>query len=118
MVSDKQLAHFLVYVYVCIAKADYHLVDEEVVTIIHKLKKHPKYKRLDTEAVLEEALQEHASHSEEEMFECIAQYTQEICKNEADKHELIEDLEDIVEADGIVKDLEMTMYRRIKRILA
>lgn len=118
MITDKQLAHFLVYVYVCIAKSDFHLVDEEVSMIVNKLKKHEKYKHLDTENVLHEALAEHASHTEDEMFKHISQYTQKICHTEADKQLLITDLEDIVEADGVVRDLEMTMYRRIKQILA
>lgn len=117
MIPDKQLAQFLVYVYVCIAKADYHLVDEEVVTIIRKLKNNNKYKHLNTDDLLNHALMEHEKHSEEEIFENIAQYTQKICHSEEDKTLLIADLEDIVEADGIVKDLEMTMYRRIKKML-
>ena len=114
--NDWKLEHFVTYLYVCIAKADYNLVDEEIVEIYKKLKRFHEDEEINKK-LLQEVLREYAFHSDSEIIQFIKTNCPKYCETEEEKKKLIKDLEDIMEADGIVKDVEMVMYRYIKKVL-
>lgn len=108
--------HFVIYLYLCVANADYNLADEEIETF------HSKFDQLHIEdkdygTVIKEVLQEYKNHSDKEMNEFIMDYSKKLCKENAQKVQILNDLKDIIQADGIVKDVESMVYRNIKRML-
>ena len=107
---------FVAYLYICIGKSDYSLVDEEISEIIEKLsgKLPPK----ETREAYDEALKVYNIQSDTEIINFIKLHTKDFFINDDDRKKVLQDLEDIMEADGIIKDVEMIMYRFIKKTLA
>lgn len=108
--------HYLIYLYVCIGKSDYSLIDIEIEEIFEKLEK-LDYEEDEKKRVFKEVLKVYNQHSDSEIYDFIKEYNQANPFNEDDKKMILKDLEDIMEADGIVKDVEMIMFRYIKKTL-
>lgn len=117
IITDKQMAHSALYIYICVAKADYFISDSELATILKKIQSSSRYSHINYERILADTLKQHAGHTPEQISSYLEQYCINICKTEADKQALLSDLEDILEADGVVSGLEMMMYRQIKNLL-
>ena len=116
LVKNWENIHFVAYLYICIGKSDYSLVDEEITEIIDKLKE--KMPNSDTENAYEKALKVYNMQSDTEIISFIKLHTNDFFNTEDDRKKVLQDLEDIMEADGIIKDVEMIMYRFIKKTLA
>ena len=116
LVENWQNIHFVAYLYICIGKSDYSLVDEEINEIIDKLKE--KMPNTDTKDAYEMALKVYNLQSDTEIISFIKLHTNDFFNTENDRKKVLQDLEDIMEADGIIKDVEMIMYRFIKKTLA
>lgn len=108
--------HFVTYLYVCIAKADYNLVNEEIMEIYHKLERFNKNEE-ESKKLLQEVLNVYSFHSDTEIIQFIKTNCPKYCQTEDEKKKLMDDLEDIMEADGIIKEVEMVMFRYIKKVL-
>ncbi len=108
--------HYLVYLYVCIGKSDYSLIDVEIEEIFDKLSK-LDYSDDEKKRVFKEVLKIYNQHTDSEIYDFIKEYNQANPFTEEDKKMILKDLEDIMEADGIVKDVEMIMFRYIKKTL-
>ena len=109
--------HYLTYVYICVARADLRLVDSETKLILQKLRSFDAMKPHLTEELFEEVLYLQLSHTWDEVYahveHCCMQYLQE----EEDKQALLHDMEEIIEADGVVKSTEQDVYRVIRGLL-
>jgi len=107
--------HFVIYLYLCIANADYNMADEELETL------HDKFDGLDIESnygtVIKDVMHEYKNHTDYETMQFISDYSDKFCQDDAKKEKILDDLKDIIEADGIVKDVETIMFRNIKKML-
>lgn len=116
LVKEWSNIHFVAYLYICIGKSDYSLVDEEISEIIDKLKDKLNSEE-ETKDAYEKALKVYNSQSDTEIISFIKIHTKDFFKSDDDRKKTLQDLEDIMEADGIIKDVEMIMYRFIKKTL-
>ena len=116
LVKSWSKLHFLVYLYVCIGKSDYSLIDIEIEEIFEKLSKFESNEE-DKKRIFKEVLKIYNQHTDSEIYEFIKIYSLEYGFSDDDKKKILIDLEDIMEADGIVKDVEMIMFRFIKKTL-
>lgn len=116
LVKNWENIHYVAYLYICIGKSDYSLVDEEITEIIDKLKE--KMPNSDTKNAYEKALKVYNMQSDTEIISFIKLHTKDFFNTDDDRKKVLQDLEDIMEADGIIKDVEMIMYRFIKKTLA
>ena len=115
LVKDWSNIHFVAYLYICIGKSDYSLVDEEIDEIIDKLKN--KLTDEETKNAYEKALKVYNLQSDSEIISFIKMHTNRFFQSDEERKKVLQDLEDIMEADGIIKDVEMIMYRFIKKTL-
>ncbi len=108
--------HYLVYLYICIGKSDYSLIDVEIEEIFGKLEKFDESEETK-KRVFKEVLKIYNQHTDSEIYDFIKEYNEVNPFTSEDKKIILADLEDIMEADGIVKDVEMIMFRYIKKTL-
>ena len=107
--------HFVIYLYLCIADSDYNISDDEIEEIHDKVSKtlnSGNYMKTITEV-----LREFKNHTDYEKTDLISTYAEQYCKEESIKEKILKDLEDVMEADGIIKSVEMIMFRYIKKTL-
>ena len=110
-----QYEHFVIYLYLCIADSDYNISDDEIEEIHGKVSKtlnSGNYMKTITEV-----LREFKSHTDYEKTDIISSYAGKYCVEEEVKEKVLKDLEDVMEADGIIKSVEMIMFRYIKKTL-
>jgi len=108
--------YFVTYLYVCVALSDYNLADEEVMEIYDKLRPF-NLNEDQIRNLLKEVIKEYSKHSDAESIDFIKKHCSSICQSQQEKEKIFKDLEDIINADGIVKDVELIIYRNIKKIL-
>ena len=116
LVKEWSNINFVAYLYICIGKSDYSLVDEEISEIIDKLKDKVSSEKNANEEY-DKSLKVYNLQSDTEIISFIKVHTSDFFKSEDDRKKTLQDLEDIMEADGIIKDVEMIMYRFIKKTL-
>ncbi|SDJ93854.1 Tellurite resistance protein TerB [Catalinimonas alkaloidigena] len=109
--------HYLTYVYICVARADLRLVDSETNVILEKLRSFPTMKPHLTNELFEAVLYQQLSHTWDEVYahveHCCTQYLQE----DSEKQAFLRDMEEIIEADGVVKSTEQEVFRVIRALL-
>ena len=115
-IKDWSDLHFLVYLYVCVGKSDYSLIDIEIEEIFEKLSKFEPNEE-DKKRIFKEVLKVYNQHTDSEIYQFIKEYCTQYGNTEDAKKNILADLEDIMEADGIVKDVEMIMFRFIKKTM-
>lgn len=113
----KSYEQFLTFLYVCIAKADYKLVDEEIEAILLKIQRFKSEK--EAHEILKETLHIYSRLSDKEIQNAIENCAEEFSAQlHKSKGEIYEDLQHVMEADGMIRDVEMMMLRIIKKILS
>lgn len=112
-----QPIHFTIYLYICIGKSDYNLADEEIETIFEKLN-NSEIPNLNINNIYKDVLKFHSKQTDSDVVSLIKEQSNIFCKNLSNLNQVLQDLEDIMEADGVVRDVEMIMYRFIKRTLS
>jgi uncharacterized tellurite resistance protein B-like protein len=105
----------LAYLFVCVAKSDYQLVEVELETIFHKLNE-MRCPKGNTQDFLQDVLTFHEKQTEEEIQQHILLYCKAL-RNIPNVKEVLQTLEAIIEADGIIKDLEINMFFHIKELI-
>lgn len=114
-INNWNYEHFVIYLYLCIADSDYNISDDEIEEIHDKVSKTldgGNYMKTITEV-----LREFKNHTDYEKTDIISTYAEKYCKEEKVKEKILSDLEDVMEADGIIKSVEMIMFRYIKKTL-
>ena len=115
-IKDWSQLHFVTYLYICVGKSDYSLVDEEIEEIFEKLSEtNPDEDSI--KSAYAEVNKVYNLQSDTEIINFIKRHSSKFVKSEDEKKKILINLEDIMEADGIIKDVEMIMYRFIKKIL-
>lgn len=116
-VKDWSHLHFIAYLYICVGKSDYSIVDEEIEKIFTKLGETSDDDELN-KAVYTEVMKVYNQQSDSEIIKFINKHFSQFSESEEEKKFILKNLEDIMEADGIIKDVEMIMYRFIKKVLS
>jgi len=114
-VKNWKYEHFVIYLYLCIADSDYNITDDEIEEIHDKVSK-----TLDGGSymkIITEVLREFKNHTDYEKTDIININVPIYCKDGSVKEKILKDLEDVMAADGIVKSVEMIMFRYIKKAL-
>lgn len=115
LVKNWEYEHFVIYLYLCIADSDYNITDDEIEEIHDKVSK-----TLETGSYMKmitEVLREFRNHTDYEKTDIINENALLYCKEPNIKNKVLKDLEDVMEADGVVKSVEMIMFRYIKKVL-
>jgi uncharacterized tellurite resistance protein B-like protein len=108
--------HFLAYLFICIAKADYKLVDEEVEAVIIKIQRDSSEE--EAHQIFKNVLNLYKKQSDREILDTIEHYSDKFAEEvHKSKAEIYEDLQHIMEADGTIRDVETLTLRIIKKIL-
>ncbi len=108
--------HFVTYLYLCIADSDFNITDDEIDEIESKLQSSLLESR-DYKAMIEEVLREFKQHTDYEKTAFINDNVKKYCTDDDIKKKIIKGLEDIMAADGVIKSVEIIMYRYIKKTI-
>lgn len=109
--------HYMIYLYLCVANADYNMSDSELEKLHSKFDDREEDLDRNYSTYIKDVLREYKQHTDMEMNDFIIDYAQKFCNDSKSKEKVMSDLKEIIEADGIVKDVETIMYRNIKRMI-
>lgn len=107
----------IVYLYLYLAIADKDFSESEAELILEKLKKIPAYNGMNTIGFIEDIYENFRQLSPDSILVYLENYLSTLQLSEADRKLVIHDLEEIMEADGVVRKEEMQAFQRIKRYL-
>jgi len=115
-ISDRDFNHFVIYLYLCIADSDYNITDDEVDEIENKLQ-NSILEGVDCKKLISEVLKEFKHHTDYEKTSYISNNVKNYCTTDDIKKKIVQGLEDIMAADGVIKSVEVIMYRYIKKTI-
>lgn len=107
----------IVYLYLYLAIADKDFSETELNTIIAKLSRNPSFQGMDTAQFVGDIYQNFIRLPFDSVLIYLENYMSEITLSDSEKQTVIRDLEEIMEADGIIRKEEMMAFQRIKRYL-
>lgn len=107
----------IVYLYLYLAIADKDFSESEAQLILDKLKKIPAYSGMNTISFIEDIYENFRQLSPDSVLVYLENYLSTLQLTEAERTTVIHDLEEIMEADGVVRKEEMQAFQRIKRYL-
>lgn len=117
MTDHTRLAFSALYIYMSLAMVDGFVSDEELQTMITKLNLHDRYAGVDIPQVVHAVRQQLNQTPADRQLKELEHHLGEICHNEGERQQLLTDLEDIMEADGLVKSGEIDFFRHIRLLL-
>lgn len=107
----------LVYLYLYLAIADKEFSSEEAELIVEKLKRHPGFDGMDMTAFVREVYENFLRLPYDQVLVYLENYMEQLDLREAERNQVLKDLEEIMEADGIVRKEEVQAYQKICRYL-
>jgi uncharacterized tellurite resistance protein B-like protein len=107
----------IIYLYLYLAIADKDFSEMEVSLILSKLRKVPGLKGMDTAQFVKDAYENFKRLPFDSIQVYLENYMAEATLSEGERIALIHDLEEIMEADGVVRKEELIAFQRIKRFL-
>lgn len=107
----------IVYLYLYLAIADKDFSDSELNLILSKLKDNPAFQGMDMGRFISEIHQNFLQLPYDSVLIYLENYMSEIDLTDAEKRHIIKDLEEIMEADGVIRKEEMTAFQRIRKYL-
>lgn len=107
----------IVYLYLYLAISDKEFSESELQLILEKLKHNPAFQGMDISKFIGEVHQNFLQLPFDSVLIYLENYMSEINLSEAERTHIIKDLEDIMEADGVVKKEEMMAFQRIRKYL-
>jgi len=108
--------HFITYIFLCIAAADYEIADEEL-TVLKERIAEVVGEDADIDEAINTVRDDVDYHEDDEKTEVISYYNQKYNPTIEEKDLICNILEDIIKADGIVEGIEMVIFRFIKKAL-
>jgi len=111
-----QYREFLLFVYLYIAYSDYRLELVEVEVIKNNLFDHFKDEALYNSA-FKKLWKFYSSLEKKEIEEIIVKEFENLRNQEMDTERILNDLEEIMESDGIVFDTEVVSFDKIKKMM-
>ena len=103
------------YLYLALSDKDFSQVEAEM--ILSKLKNNPAYKGMDTSDFISDVYQNLMQLPFDSILIYLENYMSEVQLSDDEKKTIMFDLEEIMEADGIVKKEEIQAFQRIKKYL-
>ena len=116
-VDQRELAFATLFIYFSLAQTDGLISQQEQDIILKKLNLQDRFTGFNLKPVMDEAIAAIESSTLEERLEYAARYVPMLATNEPDRKQFLKDLEDIMEADGVVKSKELNYYRQIRLLL-
>ncbi|HPI12209.1 MAG TPA: hypothetical protein PLK63_14290 [Catalimonadaceae bacterium] len=108
----------IVYLYLYLAIADKEFSEKEASIILSKLKKNPAFAGMDTGCFVDDIYQNFLRLPFDNVMVYLENYMMEVKLTETERTSVINDLEEIMEADGVIRKEEMMAFQRIKKYLA
>jgi len=108
----------IVYLYLYMAIADKDFSEKEAFIILAKLRKNPAFSGMDTNNFVDEIYQNFLRLPFDSVMVYLENYMTDIQLTEAERTNVINDLEEIMEADGVIRKEEMLAFQRIKKYLS
>jgi hypothetical protein len=107
---------YLLFIYIYIAFSDYKLAPSEIEVIKANLNRHfDSDKQFDE--IFNNILSYNHSLEKREIEKIIARESKNLTGEQIDIRRILNDLEEIMESDGVVYDTEIASYNRVKSIL-
>ena len=108
----------IVYLYLYLAIADKDFSETELSLILDKLKRNPAFNGMDLGEFIHEIHDNFVKLPYDSVLIYLENYMSEIALSESEKRHVLKDLEEIMEADGVIRKEEMQAFQRIKKYLA
>jgi hypothetical protein len=108
----------IVYLYLYLAIADKDFSEQEASIILSKLKKNPAFTGMDASNFIDEIYQNFLRLPIDSVMVYLENYMVDMQLTDTDRTRVIEDLEEIMEADGVIRKEEMLAFQRIKKYLS
>lgn len=107
----------IVYLYLYLAIADKDFSEAELDLILEKLKRNPAFQGMDITRFVHDIHQNFLQLPYDSVLIYLENYMAEIALSDEEKLHIIKDLEEIMEADGVIRKEEMQAFHRIKKYL-
>jgi hypothetical protein len=107
----------IIYLYLYLAIADKDFSETEASLILSKLKRLPALNGLDTAQFVKDTYENFKRLPFDSIQVYLENYMAETSFSEGERVSLIHDLEEIMEADGVIRKEELLAFQRIKRFL-
>jgi len=107
----------IVYLYLYVALSDKDFSNVEADMIISKLKNNPAFNGMNTNEFIDDIYHNFMRLPFDSVLMYLENYMSEVQLSETEKRSVILDLEEIIEADGIVRKEELMAFNRIKKYL-
>lgn len=108
----------IVYLYLYLAIADKEFSEKEATMILSKLKNNPAFAGMDTVCFVDDIYQNFLRLPFDNVMVYLENYMMEVQLTETERTSVINDLEEIMEADGVIRKEEMMAFQRIKKYLS
>lgn len=115
--SSVGVAKRFIYLYLSMAYADGNVGTDEKSLIIKLLNFTEQFPSAEAEDILEEVMADLENQNSEERASNLFQMTNDMNLTEAEVTKVLEHLEHIMEADGVIKHSELDLFRRIQVLL-
>jgi hypothetical protein len=103
------------YLYVALSDKDFSIIEADL--IVSKLKKNPAFNGMNTNEFIDDIYQNFMRLPFDSVLMYLENYISEVQLSEIEKKSVMSDLEEIIEADGIVRKEELLAFNRIKKYL-
>lgn len=108
--------HFVAYIFLCIAAADYEIAEEELGVLQNRIEE-VVGEGIDVAGAIAKVRDDVDYHDDEEKTDVIKYFTRKFSPSVEEKDLICNILEDIIKADGIVEGIEMVIFRFIRKAL-
>jgi hypothetical protein len=103
------------YLYVALSDKDFSIIEADL--IVSKLKKNPAFNGMNTNEFIDDVYQNFMRLPFDSVLMYLENYMSEVQLSETERKSVMSDLEEIIEADGIVRKEELLAFNRIKKYL-
>ncbi|MCH8317682.1 MAG: hypothetical protein IIA88_04190 [Bacteroidetes bacterium] len=115
LVNDWGYEEFVIYLYLCVADADYNLKKNEIDLLLEKVMYTLGGSRNRYKSKLDKIFLEFTHHNDNDKIQVINEKAKTCKKSESEK--IIEDLGNAMKQDHMHKSVEMIMFRFIRKTL-
>lgn len=107
----------IILLYLFLATADHDFSSSEQEFILQKIKALPGYYESETDSLWEEAFKFMKQNQRESLDGFLQKLLMNHTLTEAELHEIIQNMEGIIESDGVVNMEELTFYQKARHYL-
>lgn len=115
LINDWGYEEFVIYLYLCVADADYNLNKSELDLLLEKVMYTLGGPRIRYESKLDKVFLEFTHHNDNDKIQVINEKAKTCKKSESEK--IIEDLGNAMKEDHMHKSVEIIMFRFIRKTL-